>query len=267
MTTINRRIGLAVALMLAAAVFAGEDDVLLAFSTTGPDRYADGSPVMEGEIYALVWTRAGATFAGVQADGALVNPGDSEIVMTQPNAGTKVVDGETVGYCRPTLFHIPAAFHAAHAGGRYEVVLLDTRATDASGVLRPAGRAEYVRGWCVVPERERGAQDAAASSAMLRRGAAPASGARTVASLLPPGVEIPQPRITAIKVEDGQVKLTFTGSSPLLLYSIAAGGTPAVDESVGAVQPVSGVSDAAAELEIAVPVREGQRFFKVVRNP
>ena len=39
-----------------AAVFAG--DLLISFSTPGPDKYADGTQVLDGEYYSLVYTKA-----------------------------------------------------------------------------------------------------------------------------------------------------------------------------------------------------------------
>ena len=276
----RRRLGVALAAgLLASAAFAGADDKLMSFWTTGPDCYADGSPVMEGEVYALVWTRDGATFAGLLADGTLVNPADSEIVLAQPNARQKVVGGETVGYCYPTLFQVPRAYFEDHAEGRYELVLLDTRTTGADGVTRPAGLPGCVRGWGEVPaEIARGCGDAgcgdAASASRDGGGAiattkgvvATSGGVRTKASGLPPGVSVSQPRITAIKIEDGKVKLTVADTSPLLLYTVSSGKTPAADGAVGAVQPVSGAANASATREIIVPMQEGQRFFKVVQN-
>ena len=52
---------------------AAQDDALLAFSTRGPDRYADGTSVLEGEVYALVWVRNGFEFKGVDMNGAAVD--------------------------------------------------------------------------------------------------------------------------------------------------------------------------------------------------
>ena len=39
-----------------------ELDTLITFSTKGPDTYLDGKTVMDGECYALVWTKNGAEF-------------------------------------------------------------------------------------------------------------------------------------------------------------------------------------------------------------
>ena len=265
-----KRQGIAAALLLAsAAATAGEGDALMSFSTDGPDRYADGSPVMAGEVYALVWTRSGASFAGVNLDGSPVNPDDSAIVIAQPLAKVREVDGGLHGFCPPTLFQVDAAFAETHASGTYEVVLLDTRAPDASGGLRPSGRTDRVHGWGVVAAVEPRASTARQFLSFAASTPAAALAARTTtSSALPPGMVVPRPRITSVKVEGGQVKLTFTGSSPALLYNIAAGDTPAAEgDRHAAVGPVAGADDSAAERTLVVPVRAGQRFFKVVRNP
>ena len=44
---------------LAVASFAAVDDTLISFSTPGPDKYADGTDVLAGECYALVWSKDG----------------------------------------------------------------------------------------------------------------------------------------------------------------------------------------------------------------
>ena len=41
-----------------AAAFAGMNDLIVSFSTPGPDKYADGTEVKVGECYSLVYTKA-----------------------------------------------------------------------------------------------------------------------------------------------------------------------------------------------------------------
>ena len=58
--------------LVAGLAFAdGADDTLITFSTNGaePDRYADGQIVLDGECYALVWSKDGV-FDGLKADGS-----------------------------------------------------------------------------------------------------------------------------------------------------------------------------------------------------
>jgi hypothetical protein len=85
---------------LIGTVFANcVDDARLSFRTTGPDRYADGTVVLDGECYALVWSKDG-DFDGFDANGDCVDPED-RIVLVAPLAKG--------GRCPPVLFQIPAA--------------------------------------------------------------------------------------------------------------------------------------------------------------
>ena len=55
------------AIGLSAAVSAAVNDSLLMFSTKGPDKYGDGSPVLANECYALCYVTDPASFA-IKAD-------------------------------------------------------------------------------------------------------------------------------------------------------------------------------------------------------
>lgn len=253
-------------MMVLAALFlpfmslAGEKDALVTFSTRGPDRYADGTPVKAGEVYALVWVREGQTFAGVDLNGASVDPANSIVVMAHPLAKEKVVGGETCGYCPPTLFQVPAEFADAHADGAYALCLLDTRVVTAKG-LAPSGDPKRVQGWGLVEgARIRCSQGAPAM------GFADGVTAKS-ASALPAGESFPQPRITKIEMADDHVALKVVGTSPRLLYNVAAGKTPDRRDRAYAAAPQGGRTCAQEELTFIVPRREGQNFFRVVRNP
>ena len=70
--------------ILAAAAFpllAGQDNLLATFSTKGPDCYADGTVVKDGECYALVWTHTNAVFQGITVDGKAVGSQDENRVL------------------------------------------------------------------------------------------------------------------------------------------------------------------------------------------
>ena len=107
---------------------AGLDDVCVSFSTQGPDRYSDGSAVLDGECYCLVWSEDGK-FEGFTAGGNCADQNDL-IVMAAPVASN--------GRCPEVLFQIPAETAQKLSGGKYAVYLLDTRA-DASGAVKPSG--------------------------------------------------------------------------------------------------------------------------------
>ena len=115
---------------LAAAGFAGMGDALLSFSTQGPDKYADGTTVLDGERYALVWTADGAEFGGFKADGTLVSENDRVVILASLAKD---------GHCPPTLFQVSEATVDALQGGTYGVYLLDTRVKAEDGTVAPAG--------------------------------------------------------------------------------------------------------------------------------
>ena len=76
------------AVLLAFAVFpmiasASVQDKVARFSTPGPDCYADGTLVADGECYALVWSPKGATFAGFNADGTAISANDRVILFSR----------------------------------------------------------------------------------------------------------------------------------------------------------------------------------------
>ena len=100
--------------------FAAQNDKLIAFSTPGPDCYADGKTVVvDGECYALVWIRSGASFGGFNSDGTLCDAADNAIVEVAACA-----KGGKADY----LFQIPIEdVNGKYAGGSFSVYLLDTR--------------------------------------------------------------------------------------------------------------------------------------------
>ena len=262
----SRGAALIAAGLLAFAATAEEEDVLVTFSTRGPDRYADGTSVKAGEVYALVWVRDGHAFAGVDLNGEAVDAANSAVVMAHPLAREKVVRGETRGYCPPTLFQVPADFAATHADGAYALCLLDTRVSSASG-LAPSGDPRRVQGWGLVEgARIRCASGATAAGALAA--GAPDGTTAGAASALPAGEDVPQPRITKIEMAEDHVALKVTGTSPRLLYNVATGATPGRrDRAYAAAAPQGGRSHAHEELTLIVPRRAGQNFFRVVRNP
>lgn len=102
----------------------------LQWKTVGPDFYQDGTPVADGEVYALVYTKSGSVFAGFKADGTLVDGAVSELVMALPQAKD--------GHCVSTLCVLAKSYVSKRTTGTWELVLLDTRRADR----RPAGLTE-----------------------------------------------------------------------------------------------------------------------------
>lgn len=259
----RKRLALCVGLLCTAA-FASMEDKVLRFSTPGPDRYADGTLVVDGECYALVWSPKGSTFAGFSADGTTVSSAD-RVVLAAPLA----VDGR----CRDSLFQISAEEYAELAGGVWAVCLVDTRL--ANGV--PAGVANNaplrVNRWGAVRNE---VKISTASTLALDGIVAPKAGGRSLLAAAAPseaGVcagtlsavpdSVTQPRITGFEVVDGVARLTVEDTVPFLTYTISAGDTPdalTADDAAGWVD-----GDTAKPIEIETDAVKGSRFFKVTR--
>lgn len=165
------------------------EDSAIVFSTPGPDKYADGSTVLDGELYALVWTPDGV-FDGFSADGKAVDEKD-KIVIVAPLAKN--------GRCQKVMFQIPKANAATY--GRFEVFLMDTRVVSALGVATPRGaangEAKLVNGYGRVP-----------ANITLSNVSSKAEGA-TVANLNAAAPkDTRQPRVRAMRIEGDDVVLT-----------------------------------------------------------
>ena len=210
------------ALLLAFApicLFAAANDVVLTFSTPGPDTYADGTTVLDGESYALVWTKAGATFGGIAADGKLLSANDKIVLV----AG--VAEG---GKCPTTVFEIEATDFAAYEGGSFALYLLDTRVKDAEGNVSVAGANALAT---TAPESVNAIGLASTSSSTSSSSLIPQTSSLTAGSaiaLAAVGVhsKIDVPTITALKIEGETVSITVRDTSPTADYFVVPGTTP-----------------------------------------
>ena len=197
---------------LAFAATAGIDDALLSFSTVGPDKYADGTDVLPGECYALVWSTDGQ-FDGLKADGTTVDPAD-KVVLVAPVAK----QGANGTYCPPILYQVDQAFAEAHKAGQYAVYILDTRvkATDgtwAVGGVDENGALKTVNGYDAVSE---GTTAAAESKKTV---ATTAIGGASVATF----AQVDAPLITAIKPNGTKITISTSGLSPVVNYKVVTG--------------------------------------------
>jgi len=235
------------AAMAATAAFAAANDVLVTFSTPGPDRYADGKPVMDGECYALCWSKNFDGFA-INSDGTATG---GEVVLFAPLA--------KAGCCPKVVFEVDAdKFDAkGYANGKWAVYLLDTRrfTTNADGKLSVslAGNLKGVNTSGMVG----GAVSLGTGSLSTLSGVA--ATAKDVAG----DVVVAEPKITGIRVYEGNVYVTVKGA-PYLGYGLTSGDTPAkVDTVVG-----DATADATGEEEVTIvtPVKAGGEFFKVERK-
>lgn len=213
-----------------AAVFASE--LLVTFSTPGPDKYADDTTVLDNECYSLVYTHA---------------DGSQEKILTVPAARD--------GKCAPVLFRISDS--SKYNGGEWGVYLLDTRdfAADATGKTLSAfgsdGQPEVINVSAVVANgiASSGINDATATDAV-------AAGAYDLAA-----ANVPQPKVTGIKIIGANVVVTVKDTVPYVGYTLqSASGLQGFSVPEGAAAANGNVSD---EIILVTPKVDGAQFFKV----
>ena len=265
-----KKIASLICLLLTTVVFSDMNDKVLRFSTPGPDRYADGSLVLDGECYALVWSPKGTAFSGFNADGTAVSAND-RVVLAAPLAED--------GKCRDAIFQVPAAEYAELEGGEWAVCLVDTRM--ANGV--PAGVADNaplrVNRWGTVDGGIK-IEPASASSQTLAAIAPQTNARRRMTasscseeeedegacadnlSVVPDSVK--PPRITGLNVaESGEVTLEVEDTVPFLSYTIISGSEPGNLEEDGCSEIVDGKDG--AKISIGTAQSSDCRFFRIKR--
>ena len=263
------------ALLCSASSYGSMQDKLARFSTPGPDRYADGSVVRDGECYALVWSPAGTTFSGFNADGTPVSSNDRVVLAGELAQG---------GRCRDAIFQIPAKDYEALEGGEWAVCLVDTRMMNGIPAGVRDGKPVRVNRWGAVtggvkiePKDASSLQLVPSGSALHLASASPVGtstsstdGGRGATALpvranklsaVPPTVQSPQ--ITAIEVADGEVWLGVTDTVPYLSYTIISGEKPNGLKADYFSEVVDG--EANAEIAIGTVKSVKRRFFKVKR--
>jgi hypothetical protein len=248
----DRLVVVSLFLCVVAVAFANSvSDARLSFSTKGPDRYADGSVVMDGECYALVWSQDG-NFDGFAANGECIDPED-QIVLIAPIAKN--------GCCPPVLFQIPKAEAEELAGGEYAVYLLDTRIASGESV-RPRGtvngKLALMNGY--------GATSAnlavgALNSAKVGETSEDKAEGQIASVLAAAPADCAQPRIKAMRIEGDNVFLTVENLKGFMRVS-SGSDVSASDAATAAVETNGGDED--VTLVTRKPGDSG--FFKVIRN-
>lgn len=218
------------------------EDSAIVFSTVGPDRYADGSTVLDGELYALVWTEDGV-FEGFSADGKALDEKD-KILVAAPLAKD--------GRCPKVMFQIPRALAVNY--GKFEVFLVDTRVAAASGSVTPRGSAngevKLVNGYGRVP-----AEIALSGVSSKAEGAAVAN----LNSAAPKDAR--QPRVKAMRIEGDEVVLTVENMPGYM--RVQSGRNAAAADSTGAAVEAPASGDT---LTIKAPKVGDSGFYRVIRS-
>jgi hypothetical protein len=222
----------------------------LTFSTTGIDRYADGTQVLDNEKYALVYMTSAATnFGGFYTDGTLVNTNQNQLLCTLPVAKS--------GRCPEQVVQFDASIIKKAAGGRYVVALLDTRAPDTAttGML-----GDLVMGW------SEPVQSSVAESSSGGPNTVSSEGAVTSGNVPQLPADIPTPVITGVTVGTDKVTVTVENASPKAYYAVSA--TDDIKKSKGQWVKTQFADrkkgDAAGKVQLEYPVSEGGKFFQVV---
>ena len=231
-----------------SVALAGQDNMLATFSTKGPDCYADGTVVKDGECYALVWTHTNAVFQGITVDGKAVGSQDENRVLC-------IAPLAKDGHCREVVVEVNKVVADLYAGsGTFSLHLLDTRKA-ADGT--PGGVDAGVNGF--------GAAQEFTLSASEQFQSVTATNAALVATATVLPASIPQPKIKSIEVKDGVVRLTVARTSKMVRYGVSSGATPATL----AADPDFALTDGddAGDIVIEAPAKGMSGFFSVGRAP
>lgn len=247
----------ACAMVASAAVFAGMDNVVISFSTPGPDRYSDGTFVEDGECYALVWTPSGSEFSGISTNG--VAEGNSKVVLAAPLAKDRK--------CPRVVFEIDEDYVSAnYPAGTWSVVLLDTRvfvinpedgkpvidANTGNRVVASKGNEKNVNGYGVVGS-------AKAASAVKGASAEAMGGVQASSGTVAAGV--PAPVVKDISFHGDNVYITITSTRPAYKYTLKSGDAPdAITADAGANPEFGSESE---DIILVTPKKAGGEFFKV----
>lgn len=231
---------------MATCVVAGPQ-TWVTFSSVGPDKYADGTEVQDGEYYALVWTPTGKTFAGFTADGNVNEP--SRLVLRGRFAENK--------HCKEICFVIRGEDAILADSGSFALYLLDTRtrpsAEEDLSVDTTAGLTAVATQTEVLAKVATGAETVAETSV---------SSSAAVATADP--VNAKTPKIAGIEVVEGKVYVTVANTMPCLQYGISSGDTPTNLEKNDLVKGVNGTESGTITLVVDDP--KENRFFKVTRK-
>jgi hypothetical protein len=234
------------------SAFAGSvDDVSISFSTRGPDRYSDGSIVLDGECYALVWSKDGV-FDGFSAGGSCIDEED-KIVLLAPIAKN--------GHCPSVLFQIPADEAVAMSSGFYAVYLLDTRVESAEGTVATGsnnGKIKLMNGYGLASEKVSIANNTVSS--LAGENASNTDG--QVASYIPKAdSKCVQPKIKSMRIDGENVFLTVENLEGFMRVNSGT-SVAAFDEATAAVE----ANGADNDIILVARKRGNSGFFKVIRS-
>jgi len=219
-----------------------ESAALVTMSTQGPDCYADGTMVLDGESYALVWQSRKLGSVRFTATGEIADGADAAVLRILPLAKG--------GRCPKTVFAVESAKLPTLVGGDgcLRLYLLDTRGYSASGEVSVQG-AKLVQGSAPVT---------AAASVTFSQVTGAEEALAFATSVL--GGDVPQPKITNIRVTATMVVLSVASTVASVNYT-------AIDHA-GADVAANPVTGQPGTIEITIPRDPAQAsgLFRVTRK-
>lgn len=223
---------------------------MVGYSSQGPDRYADGSIVQDGECYALICSKAGTQFGGFNMDGSLANPQNDNLAAIAPAAKD--------GCCRPVAFVLPKEYQKEHKDDTWCVYLVDTRC--ATG--RPAGLKDglLARVNCFSrPDAKIRFND----GLVHMQSVLPSAGGLCADMLAEQG-QTPSPVITGVAVKNGKLEVQVANTVDWVTYDLAGGRKLDAAKEPMADRPQDG--DATRPIVLTTTADEKAKFVRVVNR-
>ena len=253
----KKSIALVFAVLLAGTLLAGTNNVVIQFSTVGPDKYADGATVMDGECYALVWTPTGSEFQGINEKGEAA--GDSKVAVKAPIA--------IGGKCPNVQFQIDETYaNENYPNGTWGVYLLDTRKFATEEVTVTVDGKDIKQTQVKIDANGKKIATGVDSKGTVAgygqvvsnvgRSLSPAGAKAGTVQSIPAGIQ--PPTIKDFKVVDGLAYLYLKNTSSAVSYGVAAGQDPGNLAPVHQ-QPVQGGGN---ETIVITPATGASRFYQ-----
>lgn len=237
--------------------FVGQGGWLASYSSRGVDCYADGTPVADGECYALVFTKQGCEFSGFKADGSLVNPQNDSVALLMPLAEN--------GRCPLVTLKLDENYMLDHANDSKAVYLLDTRRADGVPAGTDGSRPLRVNRYSRLPDSSLSVKQTSqrVGPGLMAAGASTSGSVILKADSAADQRDVPKPVITSVRVEDGVMIIRARETVDYVTYGVLGGADPAVLTESVAERPQDGETALEREIELRVPVTEKAKFARV----
>ena len=240
------------AVVSAMMVYANSiNDVCLSFSTKGPDCYADGTQVLDGECYALVWSVDGK-FEGFNASGECLDSNDRVVLLAPVAKG---------GKCPNVLFQVNEDTANELSNGHYAVYLLDTRVS-FNEEEKPCGikdgKVGLVNGYGTVTASLK--LDNSIIQNKLNELDSDSQG-KVAGEIAAMPANCKQPKIKNMRIEGDNVYLTVENLKGYM--RVQSGKDVKSSDATSAAVPTSGSHE---DVILVAPKSGSSGFFKVIRN-